>query len=78
MSGLPALANYPLVNHWAGLRPGSPQGVPYICEYREISGLYLNTGHYRNGVAMGPGSAQLLADCMLQRAGFTGFSPYRL
>jgi len=52
--------------------------VPYICEYREISGLYLNTGHYRNGVAMGPGSAQLLADCMLQRAGFTGFSPCRL
>jgi glycine oxidase len=74
---LPALAEYPLVNHWAGLRPGSPQGVPYIGEYSEISGLYLNTGHYRNGVAMGPGSAQLLADCVLQRASFTGFSPYR-
>jgi glycine oxidase len=78
LSILPALAEYPLVQHWAGLRPGSPKGVPYICEHSEISGLYLNTGHFRNGVVMGPASAQLLADCLLQRESFTDFMPYRL
>jgi glycine oxidase len=78
LSILPALEEYPLVQHWAGLRPGSPNGVPFICEYSEISGLYLNTGHFRNGVVMGPASAQLLTDCLLQRESFTDFMPYRL
>lgn len=75
---LPALADYALVNHWAGLRPGSPDGIPWICEHNEISGLYLNVGHYRNGVVMAPASAQLLADCLLRRTSFTGFAPYQL
>jgi glycine/D-amino acid oxidase-like deaminating enzyme len=38
----------------------------------------VNTGHFRNGVAMAPGSAQLLVDCMLKRESFTGFEPYAL
>jgi len=75
---LPSLADYPVVKHWAGLRPGSPHGVPYIGECSEISGLYLNTGHYRNGVAMAPASAQLLADCLLDRTSFTALEPYRV
>jgi glycine oxidase len=75
---LPSLADYPIVNHWAGLRPGSPQGVPWIGECSEIRGLYLNTGHYRNGVAMGPGSARLLADCLLGCTSFTGLDAYRV
>ncbi len=27
---LPALADAEVVGHWAGLRPGSPEGIPYI------------------------------------------------
>ena len=74
---LPSLADYPVVNHWAGLRPGSPHGIPFIGECSEIRGLYLNAGHYRNGVGMGPASAQLLADGLLGRTSFTGPEPYR-
>jgi len=75
---VPALSECPIVNHWSGLRPGTPAGVPYICEHPEIEGLYLNTGHYRNGVVMAPASAQLLVDCLLERDSFTAFGPYRL
>jgi glycine oxidase len=75
---VPALSGSEIVRHWSGLRPGSPTGVPYICEHPEISGLYLNTGHFRNGVVMAPASAQLLADCLLGRDSFTAFEPYRL
>ena len=57
----PALKNCPIVKHWAGLRPGSPQGIPYIGAHPDIEGLYVNAGHYRNGVVLGPASARLMA-----------------
>lgn len=75
---VPALAEYPVVAHWAGLRPGSKEGIPVIDEHPWIRGLFVNTGHYRNGVGMAPASARLLADRMLGRNSFTGFAPYTL
>ena len=64
---VPELESAPVVNHWAGLRPGSPTGTPYIGEHPEIRGLYVNTGHFRNGVVLGLASARLLADLLLGR-----------
>jgi glycine oxidase len=75
---VPALAAYPVIKHWAGLRPGTETGVPYIGEHHEINGLYVNSGHFRNGVVMAPASAQLLVDGMLERDSFTQFEPYTL
>jgi len=64
---LPALENTPIEKQWAGLRPGSPQGVPYICEHPEVKGLFINAGHFRNGVIIGAASARLIADLVLKR-----------
>ena len=64
---IPELENYPIEHHWAGLRPGSPQGVPYVAEHPEISNLYINTGHYRNGVILGLASVNLLLDIIFNR-----------
>jgi glycine oxidase len=75
---LPGLADCELVNHWAGLRPGKTDGVPIVAEHPEIKGLYMNTGHFRNGVILAPASAQLLLDIMLGRASFTDPDAYRL
>jgi glycine oxidase len=57
----PPLKNLPVINHWAGLRPGTRQGIPYIDMHPEIENLSINAGHFRNGLAMGPASAHLLA-----------------
>ncbi len=57
-----------VVQHWAGLRPGTVDGVPYIGQVPGIIGLFINAGHFRNGVVTGPASAQLLADILLKRA----------
>lgn len=48
------------IDHWAGLRPGSPGNVPVIGRHPGIANLYVNSGHFRYGVTMAPGSAHLL------------------
>lgn len=73
----PALAEYPVERHWAGLRPGSRDGVPLIGEHPEQKGLYVNAGHFRNGVVTGPASARLLSDILLKRAPILDPAPYR-
>ncbi len=59
---VPALSPLEVVFHWAGLRPGSLHGVPYIGGYPGIENLFVNVGHFRNGVVTGLASARLLAD----------------
>ncbi len=75
---IPRLADFPVEHHWAGLRPGSPTGIPYISRHPEIRGLYVNTGHFRNGVVLGLASARLMVDIMLERMPFLPIAPYRL
>ncbi len=75
---VPTLADYEIERHWAGLRPGSPCGVPYIGEHPRVQGLYVNAGHFRNGVVLGPASARLLADILLGRQPVLDPAPYAL
>ncbi|MDC9728172.1 MAG: FAD-dependent oxidoreductase [Methyloprofundus sp.] len=61
------LSNAPIIHHWAGLRPGTQSGIPYIDKHPEIHNLAINAGHFRNGFAMGPAAAQLLVDLITQQ-----------
>ncbi|UAW99074.1 glycine oxidase ThiO [Halopseudomonas nanhaiensis] len=73
---LPALAELQPVGQWAGLRPGSPDGIPFIGQVPGVSGLWLNAGHYRNGLVLAPASCRLAADLILGRAPEIDPSPY--
>lgn len=73
---LPALADAEVVGHWAGLRPGSPEGIPFIGEVPDFPGLWLNCGHYRNGLVLAPASCRLLADLVLGREPIVDPAPY--
>jgi glycine oxidase len=75
---VPLLADAPLERHWAGLRPGSPTGVPFIGAHPKVEGLYINAGHFRNGVVMAPASARLLVDLITGRPAAVDPSPYAL
>lgn len=57
---LPQLQGMPVVQHWAGLRPGSPYNIPTIGRHPHLENLYLNGGHFRYGVTMAPASAEIL------------------
>lgn len=75
---LPDLADAEVVGHWAGLRPGSPEGIPYIGAVPDMPGLWLNCGHFRNGLVLAPASCQLFADLLLGCAPIIDPQPYAL
>ena len=64
---LPALATCPITRQWAGLRPDASRATPIICAHPEIGNLFLNGGHFRNGILLAPASALLLAQLICKR-----------
>jgi glycine oxidase len=59
---LPELAACAFLGARAGLRPGSPDGLPLIGAVPGARGLLLAAGHFRNGVLLSPETARLIAD----------------
>ena len=75
---LPELKNCPIIHHWAGLRPATQQGIPYIAYHPDFDNLSINAGHFRNGLAMGPASAQLLFELITRKSTTLDATPYQL
>jgi glycine oxidase len=57
---VPELAGAHPVEHWAGLRPGSRDGLPLLGATRP--GVVVATGHYRNGILLAPATAELVVE----------------
>lgn len=73
---LPMLEGLPVKQQWAGLRPGAPGGIPFIGALPGFRNLFVNAGHYRNGLVLAPASARLLADLVIGRAASLDPAPY--
>ncbi len=48
----PALAEAKILRAWAGLRPGTPDGLPIVGPEPTLEGLWYATGHGRNGILL--------------------------
>jgi glycine oxidase len=62
---VPGLGDLPLARTWAGLRPGTPDGLPYLGPVPGWEGLFAATGHGRKGIILAPLTAALLTRAML-------------
>lgn len=60
----PPLRDHEPVLQWAGIRPGTRRETPLIGAVPGYDGLYVATGHYRNGLAAAPMTARLIAALM--------------
>jgi glycine oxidase len=58
---VPALAKASFLGAWAGLRPAAPDGLP-ILGPAPLPGLFLATGHFRNGILLAPVTSLVMAD----------------
>jgi glycine oxidase len=75
---IPLLADLEVERQWAGLRPGTEKGIPYICQHDEVENLYVHAGHFRNGIVLGAASAELMTDIILGRKGWCDVAPYTI
>ncbi len=75
---LPMLARATPNRQWANLRPGTPDDLPYIGAHPDAAGLWINTGHFRNGITIAPAAARLLADQLLGQVPIVDPTPYAL
>ncbi|MEO1473673.1 MAG: FAD-dependent oxidoreductase [Pseudomonadota bacterium] len=57
---VPALADAPVIETWAGVRPGTPDHAPLIGP-SSVAGIHLAAGHYRNGILLAPITAEIVA-----------------
>ncbi len=65
---------------WHGLRPCSPDGLPYIGRSKKITNLVLATGHSMMGLSLGPGTGKLVSELINQEKtsiGIAAFTPER-
>jgi glycine oxidase len=59
---VPCLAEAQVERCWAGLRPGSPDGLPFLGQVPECDNLYLAAGHFRSGIQLSPGTAKVMKE----------------
>jgi glycine oxidase len=61
---LPGITELEFAEVSAGLRPGSPDNAP-VMGPTPLPGLYLSTGHFRNGILLTPVSADIMAEVLV-------------
>jgi glycine oxidase len=64
---MPSLRGWTLSDHWAGLRPKSPDGLPLLGP-TATAGLFVAGGQYRNGILFTPAIAAEMADLILGKS----------
>jgi glycine oxidase len=56
---VPRLAEARILEDWAGLRPGTPDGLP-ILGVTSTPGYFVATGHFRDGILLAPVTAKII------------------
>lgn len=75
---VPDLRSAEVVRTWAGLRPGSFDGFPYLGRSPEMENLYVATGHFRSGLHLSCGTAVVIADLITGRTPAVSVDAFRV
>lgn len=73
---VPSLAGQPVLDHWAGLRPVTPDLLPIVGTDPDCTALLYACGHSRNGVLLAPLTAQVIAELISGGSTRIDISPY--
>jgi glycine oxidase len=77
---VPALRDIPFRRVWCGVRPATPDSLPILDRSPTADNLWLNCGHFRNGLLLAPACGKLLAEWLVKgepSADASGLALYR-
>ena len=72
----PGVADLSERNYWTGLRPSTPNNIPYIGRSKKAANVWINAGHGTLGWTHGAGSGRALAELIAGRHPAMSFDPY--
>lgn len=61
----PALHDFQVENHWAGLRPATPDDLPYLGRLPRWENAWIATGHFRAGIQLSTGTAVVMRELLM-------------
>lgn len=76
----PQLATAPVTETWSNFRPTTKDALPYLGA-ATLAGLFLATGHFRNGILLSPITAEIIRELVIDGRSawdLAPFSPTRL
>jgi glycine oxidase len=72
----PALGTGEFLGAWAGLRPATPDNLPFIGPFDELPNLIAATGHFRNGILLAPITAAMVRSAVAGEAPPLDLQPF--
>ena len=59
---VPSIRDLPIARTWSGFRPWAPDSLPVLGPWPGVEGLFVATGHFRNGILLAPITARLMTE----------------
>jgi glycine oxidase len=75
---VPALRDAPIEQTWAGLRPGSFDGLPYLGRLPGLKNAFIAAGHFRSGLFLSTATAVVMSELMRGEQQQVDLSPFRV
>jgi glycine oxidase len=63
---VPSVAELPIARTWCGFRPWASDALPVLGPWPGVPGLWVATAHFRNGILLGPITARLMTEWLVQ------------
>ena len=73
---MPSLETLSCLRVWTGLRPSTPDKLPYIGRWPETEGLWIAAGHEGLGIMTATGTGRLLTHLLLGREPMLDPAPF--
>ncbi|MFM2096551.1 MAG: Hydrogen cyanide synthase subunit HcnC precursor, partial [Planctomycetota bacterium] len=75
---MPELNRDAVERTWAGLRPGTFDGMPYLGRIPECDNGFVAAGHFRSGLYLSPATAVMMSQLVLGQVPAIDLQPFRI
>ncbi len=73
---VPDLADRPITRTWSGFRPWAPDSLPILGPWPKVSGVFVATAHFRNGILLAPITARLMKELIVDGKPSLDLTPF--